>query len=185
MVWGNVWATLLARQALNPRKPALTTTRGFFIGCVLGLMSASATADEGASAGKIALQFGPYVHHWSPEPEHNNAPWLIGLEYESPARWIAGASWLSNSFDQATEYYYAGRRWSIDAISPDLYVKLTAGALLGYTGEYEDKIPLNHKGVAFAVIPALGYQVDRYNAQIALLGTAGFMITFGMDLFSW
>lgn len=185
MAWGNVSATLLARQVFNPWQPALTTTHGFLIGCALGLISATAAADAGTSAGKVALQFGPYVHHWSPEPEHNNAPWLIGLEYESPERWIAGASWLSNSFDQSTEYYYAGKSWSIDAISPNLYVKVTAGALLGYTGEYEDKIPLNHKGVAFAVIPALGYQVGRYNAQVALLGTAGFMVTFGMDLFSW
>jgi hypothetical protein len=184
-VWGNVSATLRARQSFNLRPPALTTTHGFFIGCALGLISATGVADAGALSGKVALQFGPYVHHWSPEPEHNNAPWLVGLEYESPARWIAGASWLRNSFDQSTEYYYVGRSWRIDAISSRLYVKVTAGALLGYSGEYEDKIPLNHKGVALAVIPALGYQVDRYNAQLALLGTAGFMITFGMDLFSW
>lgn len=146
---------------------------------------AAASAGPDAPSHKLGLQFGPYVHHWSPEPEHNNAPWLVGLEYESPSRWIAGASWLRNSFDQSTEYYYAGKRWPLESVSPNLYVKVTAGALLGYTGEYEDKIPLNHKGVAFAVIPALGWQVDRYNAQVALLGTAGLMFTFGIDLAKW
>jgi hypothetical protein len=153
--------------------------------CAIGLASASALADTVPPSHGLALQFGPYVHHWDHDPDHNNTPGLLGLEYQSPTRWVAGGAWFRNSYEQASEYYYAGRSWPIEAVSPNLYVKVTAGALLGYSGEYEDKIPFNRKGVAFAVIPALGYQYDRYNAQVALLGTAGFMITFGVELGRW
>ncbi len=151
----------------------------------LTLLSATAVAGADPATGTLGLQFGPYVHHWRHDPDHNDTPWLLGLEYRSPERWVVGASWFRNSFDQSASYYYAGRSWPVEAISPNLYVKVTAGALLGYTGRSEDKIPFNHNGVAFAVIPALGYQFDRYNAQVALLGTAGVMFTFGIDLPSW
>jgi hypothetical protein len=147
------------------------------------IVAAPAVANEGSHV--LSLQLGPYVHHWDHDPDHKNTPGLIGLEYMAPSQWLAGASFLRNSFDQPTEYYYAGKRWDLDSISSNLYVKVTAGALLGYTGRYEDKIPFNHNGVAFAVIPALGYQVDRYSAQVALLGTAGVMFTFGIDLAKW
>jgi hypothetical protein len=156
-----------------------------FLALVLAACGATAHADGGASGQKVMLQYGPYVHHWSDDPDHNNTPGLIGLEYETASRWNVGASWFRNSFDQASEYYYVGKSWPVDVISPNLYVKVTAGALLGYTGRYEDKIPFNRNGVAFAVIPAIGYQMDRVNAQVAVLGTAGFMVTFGLDVVKW
>jgi hypothetical protein len=138
-----------------------------------------------ASGHTLGLQLGPYVHHWDSDPEHDNTPDLVGLEYMAPTQWLGGASFLRNSFGQPTEYYYVGKRWDLDALNPNLYIKVTAGALLGYTGRYEDKIPFNHNGVAFAVVPAVGYQIDRFNAQVALLGTAGVMFTIGVDLFKW
>ncbi len=164
---------------MNKQKKTIAACCAALAACVCAL---PAQADEGHV---LSLQFGPYVHHWDRDPEHNNTPAMVGLEYMAPSRWLAGASFLRNSFDQPTEYYYAGKRWDLDGISSNLYVKVTAGALLGYTGRYEDKIPFNHKGTAFAVIPALGYQVDRYSAQVALLGTAGVLFTFGVDLGSW
>ena len=103
--------------------------------CAAGLASASASADTTAPSHlpshRIGLQIGPYVHHWDHESDHNDTPALFGLEYESPTRWNVGAAWFRNSFDQASEYYYAGRSWPIEAVSPNLYVKVTAGALLG------------------------------------------------------
>lgn len=178
-------AARVARSVFNIGHAALTVYLRCILLCATCLASAAASADTTAPSHRLGLQIGPYVHHWDHESDHNDTPALFGLEYESPTRWNVGAAWFRNSFDQASEYYYAGRSWPIDAVSPNLYVKVTAGALLGYTGEYEDKIPFNRKGVAFAVIPALGYQYDRYNAQVALLGTAGFMVTFGIDLGRW
>lgn len=168
-----------------PGQAALISFSRCILLCAAGLASTSAAADASAPSHRIALQLGPHVRHWDRDPDHNTTPSLFGLEYASPTRWNVGAAWFRNSYEQASEYYYAGRSWAIESVSPDLYVKVTAGALLGYSGEYEDKIPFNRKGVAFAVIPALGYQYDRYNAQVALLGTAGFMITFGIDLGRW
>lgn len=174
-----------ARPAFDIGFLTLTPSLRVILLCAASHFSVAASADDTAPAHRLSLQFGPYVHHWEHDAEHNNTPGLLGLEYQSPARWNVGAAWFRNSFEQASEYYYAGRSWPIEVVSPNLYVKVTAGALLGYTGEYENKIPFNHKGVAFAVIPALGYQYGRYNAQAALLGSAGFMITFGMDLGRW
>ncbi|WP_018412736.1 hypothetical protein [Methyloversatilis thermotolerans] len=151
----------------------------------LGLFLCASPAHAQDKGHTIGLQFAPYVLHWDSDPEHDNTPGLIGVEYMAPSQWLAGASILRNSFGQPTEYYYAGKRWDLDGLSPNLYAKVTAGALVGYTGRYEDKIPFNHDGVAFAVIPAIGYQVDRFNAQVALLGTAGVMFTIGVDLFKW
>ncbi len=34
---------------------------------------------------RLGLQFAPRVHHRDADPEHNNAPRLVGLEYESPS----------------------------------------------------------------------------------------------------
>lgn len=133
----------------------------------------------------LGIQYAPYVHHWQPHPEHNNTPNLMGLEYKAPSQWVFGGVLFDNSFDQPSQYYYVGKQWSFDMISPNLYAKLTAGPLLGYTGEYEDKIPVNRKGVGLGAIPAVGYQLGSANAQFALLGTAGFMFTFGADLLSW
>ncbi len=182
---GERQAVRVARPVFDTGRAALTVSFRCILLCAAGLASAAASADTTAPSHRLGLQIGPYVHHWDHESDHNDTPALFGLEYESPTRWNVGAAWFRNSFDQASEYYYAGRSWPIEAVSPNLYVKVTAGALLGYTGEYEDKIPFNRKGVAFAVIPALGYQYDRYNAQVALLGTAGFMVTFGIDLGRW
>jgi hypothetical protein len=178
-------ATVAAPQASDARRHTLTPSRRFLLGCTLCLTGALACAETFAQSNRLGLQIGPYVHHWDHEPDHKNTPGLFGLEYETAERWNVGAAFFRNSFDQASEYYYAGKSWPVTALDPDLYVKLTAGALLGYSGRYEDKIPLNHKGVAFAVIPALGYRYDRYNAQLALLGTAGVMFTFGIDLARW
>lgn len=156
--------------------------RATAVALAAGMAGDAAHADDGH---RLSLQLGPYVHHWDSDTEHRNTPGLVGLEYMAPSQWLGGAALLRNSFDQPTGYYYAGKRWDLDDFSPHLYVKVTAGALIGYTGQYEDKIPFNHKGVAFAVIPALGYRVDRYSAQVSLLGTAGLLFTFGMELGRW
>lgn len=149
------------------------------------LIALGALGAEAQASHVLSLHYGPYVHHWKPDPLHNDTPDLFGLEVENPDRWLAGAMWFHNSYHQPSQYFYVGRRWSFDEQVPGLYAKLTAGPLLGYKGEYEDKIPVNRDGVGVGVIPALGYQYRRVSAQFAILGTAGYMITFGSDLLGW
>lgn len=155
------------------------------IACASALVYGLTFAASQPETHTLGIQYAPYVYHWEHNPEHNNTPNLIGIEYKVPSQWVFGGVWFDNSFDQPSQYFYAGKQWTFDAVSPNLYVKLTAGPLLGYTGEYENKIPVNRKGVGLGAIPALGYQMMGANAQVALLGTAGFMFTFGADLLSW
>lgn len=149
--------------------------------CALSLIALGA---EAQASHVLSLHYGPYVHHWRPDPRHNNTPDLIGLEVQNTRQWLAGAMWFHNSYHQPSQYLYVGRHWSSDAL-PSLYAKLSAGPLLGYKGEFEDKIPINKDGVGVGVIPAIGYRHDRFSAQVAILGTAGYLITFGGDLLSW
>ena len=152
--------------------------------CALTALSALGTEARNEASHVLSLHYGPYVHHWGPDPRHNETPDLFGLEVEHPDGWLAGAMWFDNSYHQPSQYFYLGHRWSSERI-PGLYAKLTAGPLLGYKGEYENKIPVNRDGVGLGVIPALGYQYRRVSAQFAILGTAGYMITVGSDLLSW
>jgi hypothetical protein len=46
-------------------------------------------------------------------------------------------------------------------------------------GKYKDKVPLNYKGLSPAIVPTVGYQINKnYSFQLNLLGTAGLMLSF-------
>lgn len=135
----------------------------------------------------LMLQAAPGVIHFNPDPDHTKYSWLVGLEWQSASRWLVGASYLNNSFDQKCEYLYVGKSWPLDVVSDsalfkNLYFKLTGGLLLGYKEPYEDKIPFNHNGVAPGLVPSLGYQYGDFNVQLNLLGGAGLMFTFGYNV---
>lgn len=135
----------------------------------------------------LMIQAAPDTIHFDPDPDHAKYSWLIGLEWQAPSRWLAGAAYFNNSFDQKSQYLYVGKFWTLDAISDrpfmkDFYFKLTGGVVLGYKEPYEDKIPLNHNGVAPGIIPGLGYKFGDFSIQANLLGNAGLMFTFGYDL---
>lgn len=150
---------------------------------IIAVLTSASRVDAGVLAGgdSIMLQAGPYVYHRNDNPEHNNAPLLVGVEWESAARWEIGASYFENSFYQPCVYVYLGRRWFAGASDQGFYLKLTGGPLYGYKDEYEDKVPLNYNGLGLAILPAIGYQYGRANAQLVTLGTAGIMLTFGYE----
>lgn len=141
-----------------------------------------AKPDPGPSSGILMIQGSPNVIHFDTDPEHAEYSWLVGMEWQWPSRWLAGYSYFNNSFDQKSHYAYVGRWWPISEKYPNWYVKLTGGVIVGYKEPYEDKIPINNNGVGLGIIPALGYKMNRFNAQLNLLGTAGLMITVGYDL---
>ena len=64
-------------------------------------------------------------------------------------------------------------------------LKVTGGVILGYKGQYQNKIPYNHDGVAPGLLPSLGYQRGPWNAQLNVLGFAGLVVTVGYDLARW
>ena len=133
--------------------------------------------------GKLMVQVAPDTIHFNPSPEHTKYSWLVGAEYIWPNRWLAGYAYFNNSFGQKSHYIYGGRTWRLsDDVSRYWYLKLTGGVILGYRDPYENKIPFNNEGVGPGLIPGVGYQYDRFNVQLNLLGTAGLMFTFGYDL---
>jgi hypothetical protein len=158
-----------------------------WIGFVVLVLSAASSAQASIfEEGDILMvQVAPDAIHYNSSPDHADFSWLIGLEWQSSSRWLVGASYFNNSFDQKCEYFYFGKSWPLEFISSNVYFKLTGGLLLGYKEPYEDKIPFNNDGVAPGVVPALGYQYGDFNVQINALGGAGIMFTFGYNLIKW
>ncbi|TFF07384.1 sn-glycerol-3-phosphate transporter [Pseudomonas sp. BCA14] len=137
--------------------------------------TALATEDE---KGFWYAQTSLYTRHFSPDPQHNNHQDLINLERNEASGQVYGAATFRNSFSQRSYYVYAGKRYDI-ADSP-LYVKVTAGALQGYRGQYRDKIPLNKFGVAPAIIPSVGVHAGPVASEFVLLGFNAAMLTAGV-----
>jgi len=153
--------------------------------CAVLLCFAAAASAEGLAPNaeeRLTFVFGPYVYHYHYDPLHNNYPWLTGLEWGPRGSWVDyGAVYFENSFDQPSVYAYVGKRWFVADEHKGLYLKLTAGPLYGYRDPYEDKVPFNHNGLAFAIIPGIGYQYRRVDAHVVFLGGAALLFTFGYD----
>lgn len=124
------------------------------------------------------LQTSVYTRHFSPDPEHNNNQDLIGLERHDPSGWLFGGATFRNSFSQRSNYAYAGKRY--ESANYPVYIKLTGGLLEGYHGKYQDKIPLNHFGVAPVIIPSVGAHYGPVAAELVLLGFNAAMVTSGV-----
>lgn len=122
------------------------------------------------------------TRHFDPQPDHNNHQHLLGIELHNPDRWLAGAAWFKNSYEQPTWYVYAGREFPLWQFAENVNVraKLTGGLLRGYKDEYRDKIPLNHLEVAPALLPSIGLQRERFESDLIVFGTAGMMVTAGL-----
>lgn len=123
--------------------------------------------------------FSPYTLHWTYSAEHKNV-FLGAIDREVAGNRLCGISFFSNSFGQASTYAYVGQRWNPLASDDKLFLKVTAGLLYGYVGNYRNKVPLNHNGFSPAIIPSLGYTFNSTDsAQVMLLGNAGVMFAYG------
>lgn len=152
------------------------------IGAIFLFYAAACAAEEPASNDRLTFVFGPYVYHYHYDAKHDNVPWVTGLEWEPHGSWLNyGAVYFRNSFSQPSVYAYAGKRWFPGDDEQGLYVKLTAGPVWGYRGQYEDKVPFNHNGLGWAIIPAIGYQYRAVDVQFVFLGGAALLLTFGYD----
>ena len=143
-----------------------------------------AHADVFGEGDRVMLEVSPYVYHYADNTDHNQWPRLIGAEYETGSHWLGGAAFFRNSYYQNAGYAYAGKRWFIEPVSENLYVKLTAGVVYGYKAPYEDKVPVNHNGYGLGIVPAIGYQFGRAHVQVVLLGTVAAALTIGYDFWN-
>ncbi len=161
----------------------MTRMNVIMIGVVLLAFGTISRAEEPADNGRLTLTFGPYAYHYTYNPEHNNFPRMTGLEWEPRgSKFEFGAVYFKNSFFQDSAYVYVGKRWFMSDNRQGVFLNLTGGPLYGYRGQYENKVPFNYNGFSLAIIPAIGYQYRSVNAQLAALGAAGLLVTFGYDL---
>jgi len=181
-------AMILSRGRPSPCKQARSrrTCRSLFAACMLiaGVLGLSPDALSEEERGRVMVQFAPTAIHYGTSSDYKGHSWLVGAEYLWPNRWLAGFSYFNNSFDQKCQYIYGGYSWVLHGDeSRYWYLKLTGGAVIGYREPFENKIPFNNNGVAPGIIPGLGYQYDRFNVQLNVLGNAGLMVTVGYDVF--
>jgi hypothetical protein len=135
--------------------------------------------DAPAPAHKGEITLSPYTIHWSNSAEHKHVV-LLAIDEQLPGGRLCGISFFTNSFGQPSTYVYAGKQFNQLFGQPQLFLKVTAGIIYGYVGQYQHKVPLNHGGFSPGLIPALGYKLtERDSLQVKLLGTAGVMFSYG------
>ena len=123
----------------------------------------------------------PYTHHWNDNPEHKRVNLVAFDRYLSGNR-FCGLALFTNSFGQPSAYAHFGQRWDDVMGKPGWFVKVSAGLIYGYKGAYKDKIPFNNYGIAPAIIPAIGYELNKRDSiQVMILGDAGFVLAWGLS----
>ena len=135
---------------------------------------------------RMYFQFAYYTWHFHYDPDHQQS-YLGDFEYRFDktwlgGQWIGGFSLFQNSFGQFSQYVYGALQWRPWEEHPAAYVKVSAGLLHGYAGEYKDKIPFNDYGTAPAIIPSVGYCWNRYCGEFVLLGLNAALFTVGVTV---
>jgi hypothetical protein len=137
---------------------------------------------------RFYFQFAYYTWHFHYDADHKQS-YLFDSEYHFQeswlgGQWIAGLALFQNSFGQFSQYIFGGLVWRPIETEQPFYVKLTAGPLHGYTGQYQNKVPFNSSsGWAPAIIPGVGYCVmKRYCSELVFLGTNAALFTIGMTV---
>lgn len=120
------------------------------------------------------------TRHFDPDPIHNNTQHLLNLEWNYEKDYVVGGATFRNSYRQPTQLIYWGKKFRPLDSTPDLYVKVVAGLIHGYKGEYQDNIPFNKYGTAPAILPAVGYCYKHVCSEVIVFGTAGAMWTAGV-----
>ncbi|MDR2852758.1 MAG: ABC transporter ATP-binding protein [Burkholderiaceae bacterium] len=144
--------------------------------------SARATAygDDALWSTPWEFTLSPFTtYHWSRDPTHKPVI-LIGLEKHPPSsNWFWGAVFFTNSFGQPTVFAYYGYEWDRLFGWQNVYAKIAAGAMYGYVGKYQHKVPLNYKGLSPGIVPTIGYHFGSRDAvQVSVLGTAGLLFSY-------
>lgn len=138
--------------------------------------------DEPWRADRIYLQTSLVNIHFNYDPAHVKYPKLIYGEYHLSDQWLVGAAAFDNSFGQASQAVFGGWRYRPFPELQPLYLKVLGGVVHGYHGQYRDKIPFNHSGVAPVVLPSVGYCVSRVCSELVIVGGAGLLLTLGVTI---
>ena len=180
-----------------PRPGTSHGRRMSFAACLLFVISAvlalPAQAQEEASWLQLkhtTIYTSLYTHHFNERsdrqngPEYNNDQNMVGIEFHNPYRWLVGATWFKNSYDEPTWYVYGGYEFLLARPfdNTEFYAKLTGGILHGYDGdESRDAIPVNYNDTGPAILPSVGTRVGPVQADVTLFGTSGLLFTGGVS----
>jgi hypothetical protein len=145
--------------------------------CVLIIFSTNTQAELPDESWSLNTSL--YGHHFHWDPNHNDHQELIDLEHQSKEDVLSGLALFKNSFRQQCEYLYIGKSFQKDFEDFNIHLKLTAGVLHGYEGQYRDKIPFNHYGTSPAAIPTVGIQLSKITVDASIYGSAGYLVTGG------
>jgi hypothetical protein len=152
----------------------------------LAFDSAAWDAPEPWRTDRWYFQTAYYTWHFHYDANHKQS--VTGdLTYRTDKYWlggqvIGGFALFTNSFGQFSQYAYGALQWRPVEEYPAGYVKVSAGLVHGYSGEYKDKIPFNDYGVAPVIIPSVGYCWNRYCGEFILLGFNAMQFTVGVTL---
>ncbi len=131
---------------------------------------------------RFFLETSLYTRHFDYDPAHDNHQDLLLGEWNVTERWLLGAALFDNSFGQRSQYVYGGYRFRpFEQLQP-LYIKISAGLVHGYKGQYQHKIPMNDAGIAPVIVPSVGYCFHRYCSELVIFGNAGVLLTFGVTI---
>jgi hypothetical protein len=128
----------------------------------------------------FTFQTSVVTRHFHPDPEHNNHQKLLNLEWNYKDDLLVGAAYFRNSFRQPTTLVYWGAKFRPMDSMPEAYIKVVAGLIHGYKGEYQDNIPFNQLGTAPAILPSVGYCYKQFCSELIVFGTAGAMLAAGV-----
>jgi hypothetical protein len=138
--------------------------------------------DEPWRTDRFYLETSLYTYHFTSDPAHDNHQKLILGEWNITENWLVGGSFFDNSFGQPSQYFYGGYRFRPIPMAQPFYIKVSAGLVHGYTGQYQNKIPLNNSGIAPVIVPSVGYCISRVCSEMVIFGGAGFLITLGVTI---
>ena len=138
--------------------------------------------DEPWRTDRIYLQTSLVNVHFHYDPAHVKYPKLIYGEYHLSDQWLLGAAAFDNSFGQASQAIFGGWRYRPFPELQPLYLKILGGVVHGYHGQYRDKIPFNHSGVAPVILPSVGYCISRVCSELVIVGGAGLLLTLGVTI---
>jgi hypothetical protein len=191
--------------AQGSRRGWLRAVVAFSLAGLAGMMAASALAQsadppalleswkkawdapEPWRTDRFYIQTSVATVHFHSDPKHDDTQKLIYGEWRLPQRFldgqvIVGASFFDNSFGQPSQFVFGGLLWRPAEKVPELYVKVAAGVIHGYKGEFKNKIPYNHSGYAPGIVPAVGYCYNRFCGEMIVFGGAGMLWTLGMTV---
>jgi len=178
---------IAAVRALQSRRP---TSLNGLLALLLLSSCGSASAELIAATDDFRFTYAPSAFHRSGLSGHVRYNNLFSAELLTE-RWrilgadrtTIGAAIFNNSFGQPCQYVFAGPEWDLMPLQSGwLFANVTAGALHGYTGEYQDKIPFNRFGTAPAAIPSIGWRYSQAAIVMSLLGNSGVLISFSWSL---